>query len=474
MMRRFPQPPGTEVEPWRIHEVAPWDDLDGRGRGPEYLDQFWDPVAEAPSGRAPLEHPFLRRWSAEELAEEDDEIRWIVNGVLTDDTFAIIAGPEKSLKTELGLNIVVAVASGLPCLGRFPVEKAGPVVCYVGEGGRRPFKRRLKRACESVGVSLADLSITVREGSLPIGCPEFQSLLEKDLADLEPVLLWVDPYYAYAGARVSSSQLNEVGAVLVQLSGPCVAAGAALVLNVHFNQGGSGTNLRRTSGAGIAEWADSWVLVEVADAEVENGRFVLNLTIASRQWGQRLWRVEASLGRYDDEAGTFVGFPTWVVTRDDGTGSTAAGRKRNDDHARQVVREEVIDVLSDMPWAFTRTEVKGKVGGAKNLFASVWDQLRAEKHIVAEPLKRQEGLRMVTRDLWAPAGTPRPDDPEPGRRARPSLPGWGSREAKVQVNEQIEPGRDESPVFNHVASARHRDRQFRPPRPNQGGRRLGL
>jgi hypothetical protein len=42
--------------------------------------------------------------------------------------------------------------------------------------------------------------------------------------------------------------------------------------------------------------------------------------------------------------------------------------------------------------------------------AAVWEALRADEKIVAERLPHLEGNRSVTRDLWAPAGTPRPEE----------------------------------------------------------------
>jgi hypothetical protein len=47
----------------------------------------------------------------------------------------------------------LAIASGKPLFDQFPVERSGPVLTYVGEGGEVPYKRRLRRVARAMGLN---------------------------------------------------------------------------------------------------------------------------------------------------------------------------------------------------------------------------------------------------------------------------------------------------------------------------------
>lgn len=356
----------------------------------------------------PDNHPFAQRLSTAELATIDLSFQWLVRRVLTRNTFALLGGPEKSLKSYLGLILAVAVAGGRKWLGEFWVDEPAPVLIYVGEGGVKPFVQRLARVAKAMGFDWTTLPIHVRAGSVPVLSPAFQALLRRDLEEVRPGLVWVDPWYAYAGGDIASSQLNEVGEALTALSDPCTAAGAVLLLNVHFNQGGQGVNLKRTSGAGLAEWADTWLLVDPDRADVERGEFTLLVTIGSRQWGGgQQWIVDLTTGRFDHEVNEYVGAISWSVKLNDG--SYGGGKKTNEDYARQVAGDEILDVLSDETWKYTKTAVRTLLGGGKNgdsPFNQAWEALRKARQIVAGrgPVPFAAGWRTGT--VWATAGSP--------------------------------------------------------------------
>ena len=50
----------------------------------------------------------------------------------------------KSCKTWLALEMAVAVASGRPCLGRFPVPRPGPVLLFGAEDAPHQLKGRIE------------------------------------------------------------------------------------------------------------------------------------------------------------------------------------------------------------------------------------------------------------------------------------------------------------------------------------------
>lgn len=349
----------------------------------------------------------FRRWAAHELLDADRTFRWLARGLLAHPTYGMLGGPRKTLKTYLLLFIGLGVAAGQPIFGQFDVDEPGTVVYYVGEGGRIPMTRRLERVAEAIGYNLKDLPLFLHFETEPMNSPVFQETLRRDLDELRPAAVIIDPFYAFHGTEVKAADLHQEGALLSSVSTPCAEAGASLLLGNHFNKTGTGRGLDRITQAGGQEWSDTWMLVSHRnDPDLDLGRFELLLDVGSRQWGGATWDLDLNIGRFDPDTGEFDGIITWEIGRH-ATGPTEA------------LADTILDILADMPWAYTKTQVRERAGAKITRFNEVWDELRAGGHIVAERLRRVEEGRSTPRDLWAPAGTPRPEPPTPDPAAGP-------------------------------------------------------
>src|SRR5262249_35587451 len=159
----------------------------------------------------------------------------------------------KTLKTYIALLLLMAIATGRPLFDRFEVEQAGPVLVYVGEGGRIPYTRRLVRVAEAIGVDPKSAELYPTFDVAPVDSPRFRRSLERDIADIEPALIVIDPLYAYHGTSTNAANLHEEGALLTNLSAPCAESGTALMVVNHFNQTGTGRGLKRITQAGSGE-----------------------------------------------------------------------------------------------------------------------------------------------------------------------------------------------------------------------------
>lgn len=272
----------------------------------------WQPPPDHADDPPALE--LFRRWSLAELLDEPDDFTWSVRGVLVHPTFGQIAGEMKTLKSYIATFLAVAVASGQPLFDQFTVDQAGPVLVYVGEGGRRPWTRRLRRICTAMGVNPADLTgrLEAVYDVAPIHSVRYQASLERDLDEVDPTLFILDPLYAYHGTTSDSRNLHEEGALL----GAAVKLAqdrdiTALIVN-HFNQTGAGNGLKRITQSGSGEWADSWILLRHReDPHVDTGTFHLGLDIGSRQWGGTTWDLDLEIGRFNHDTGTHEGDITW-------------------------------------------------------------------------------------------------------------------------------------------------------------------
>lgn len=304
------------------------------------------PIVEEPDASGDL----FRRWTMPELLDADRSFRWHARGLLVAPTYGFIGGEKKTLKTYVGTMVGIGMATGEPIFGRFQVDDPGAVVNYVGEGGRVPYTRRLERVAAAMGVNPRDMPFHPAFEVAPISSDVFTESLRRDLSDLGPALVMIDPLYAYHGAGTNASNLYEEGALLSRLSGPCMDAGASCMVVSHFNKTGQGRGLDRITQVGGQEWSDTWLLLSHrATPDVANGRFQLLLEVGSRQWGGSTWELDLDVGRFDVDLGEFDGSITWDIRRH--------AERAPDDEAK------VIALVAASPFQLTREELAKGAGG---------------------------------------------------------------------------------------------------------------
>jgi AAA domain len=365
-----------------VAELRSGDDVDDLGDDPQGIRLF-------------------RRYSAAALAQEPDDFAWQIEGMLAQPTYGPIAGEMKTLKTYVGQIIVVGLAAGLPVFGHFRVPHQRPVSAYVGEGGRLPWKRRLRRIAQAYGVDLADLPIEATFDVAAISSERFRRSLARDLEEIQPGLVWLDPYYAYHGTDAKASNLHDEGNLLTKLSSWCLDSNANLLINNHYNQTGSGPGLKRITQTGMGEWADTWLLLSHRQPpDVEGGRFWLDLTIGSRQWGGRDYALDLNIGRFDPGLGEHDGDIIWNLQP-----VTTAQR----DDAQQALSDWALAILEEHPWTHTKAGLATELGGNRKEALEAINTLVKDGRIRSENLARAEGTRSVRRDLFALATEPVPE-----------------------------------------------------------------
>jgi hypothetical protein len=221
----------------------------------------WEPVEER---GAKLPPPVLIfRSVGEVLAEVDAAPRptFLARPVWPSDAYGVLGALWKAGKTWLVLDLVIAVLTGGEWLGHYPVERQGPVLMFLGEGGPRKMTRRLRAIAGFYGVAgLGELPLRMCFRSPHLTNAQHLQSVAAELKEHKPVLVILDPLYL-AARGAQGSQLYEMGEVLEALQSLCQSAGAALLVAHHFNrQGGSGSS--RLSGAGPAEWGRVLITAE--------------------------------------------------------------------------------------------------------------------------------------------------------------------------------------------------------------------
>lgn len=214
---------------------------------------------------------------AHELDACPEEQRWLIEGLWSAEAVGILGGEPKCCKSFLALDMAVAVASGTPCLRRFPTIRRGRVLLFAAEDSPSVVRQRLSGIAASVGSSLDALDIHVIVAPvLRLDVELDQRRLEETVAALRPMLLVLDPFVRLH--RIDENVSAEVAPLLDFLRGLQRRHHVAVVLVHHARKGAShvraGQALRGSSE--LHAWGDSNLYVR------RNGEGALSLTIEHR------------------------------------------------------------------------------------------------------------------------------------------------------------------------------------------------
>jgi len=183
---------------------------------------------------------------------------WLVTGLWAECGVGVIGGIPKACKTWLALELAVAVASGQPCLGRYHVEKPGPVLLYAAEDTAEALRERVVGLAHARGVYELDrLAVgLITEPALRLDVPGHRARLEATLATIQPRLLVLDPLVRLHRADENSSA--DVSEILGFLRGLQREFNVAIALVHHVRKTGAGQPGQALRGSGdLHAWGDS-------------------------------------------------------------------------------------------------------------------------------------------------------------------------------------------------------------------------
>jgi hypothetical protein len=195
---------------------------------------------------------------AVDLERAPPERRWLVDALWAEQGVGFIGGTPKSLKSWIGLDLAVAVASGTPCLGHFQVRRAGPSLVYLAEDRADVVRERLEALAKARGLLLGSLDVLVlTTPALRLDLTDHCARLEATLAAHRPRLLLLDPFVRLHRADENSAQ--EVAAILASLRELQRRHHLAITVVHHTRKSGGSRQPGQTlRGSGdFHAWADS-------------------------------------------------------------------------------------------------------------------------------------------------------------------------------------------------------------------------
>jgi len=148
-----------------------------------------------------------------DLDADPPEARWLISQVWVRQGVGVVGGHPKLGKSWLGLDMAISVASGTPCLGRFPVERPGPAVVFLAEDGLGAVRSRLDAICTHRRLDLHRLPLHVITAPvLRLDTAEHQAALHATMEKLQPRLLVLDPLVRLH--RLNENDANEMSGLL--------------------------------------------------------------------------------------------------------------------------------------------------------------------------------------------------------------------------------------------------------------------
>jgi AAA domain len=193
-----------------------------------------------------------------ELADQAPDTTWLVDELWSDGAVGILGGEPKCCKSFLSLELAVAVSSGQPCLGHFPVHRPGTVLLFAAEDAPRIVKTRLMGIAEVRGVQLSNLDIQVITSErLRLDDPKDVEALDKTVAALRPRLLILDPFVRLH--RIDENSSHEVAVVLEHLRLMQRRHGTSILIVHHAKKNGGATRAGQAlrGSSEFHAWGDS-------------------------------------------------------------------------------------------------------------------------------------------------------------------------------------------------------------------------
>jgi hypothetical protein len=119
---------------------------------------------------------------------------WLIERLWSIHAVGFVSGPPKSFKTWTVLEMAISVATGVPCLGTFPVHRTGPVLLYAAEDPATALRLRLLALARNHGLDLDQIDIRVIcVDSLRLDRPTDREKLAATVELHRPALLVLDP-----------------------------------------------------------------------------------------------------------------------------------------------------------------------------------------------------------------------------------------------------------------------------------------
>jgi hypothetical protein len=316
-------------------------------------------------GKPPTGGESFRFRQVAEIEPLPPERAWLIEQLWLNAAVGILGGHSKSYKTYLAAELSLAVASGAPALGCFPVSSRGPVLFYGAEDSLQALRSRFDGLATVRKLSLASLPIYLLDTpTIRLDRDNDLLRLNKAIESLKPRLLVLDPFVRLA--RIDENSSADVASVLASLRAIQRAHDLAVMVVHHARKSPASHPMNALRGSSdFAAWSDT------------------NLYLARKEKSLTLAIQHRSAPSPSPLALSFEVDPAPHLVILNHNQLTTDLRE---EQAVSSLQEEILALLKRSTQPLSTTEIR--------------DQLHKRKADVVEALKTLAAKKLIQRDLF--------------------------------------------------------------------------
>ncbi|RIK72918.1 MAG: hypothetical protein DCC68_25720 [Planctomycetota bacterium] len=249
--------------------------------------------------------------TSKELATAKYELNYLIDGILVQRQPGVLAGPKKTLKTNISVDLAISLAQGGYFLNRFAVAKPTRVGVMSGESGAATIQETARRIAKSKDFTLEDCE----NAFWCFDVPQLGNVLHTDALKafierhaLEVLIL--DPtYLMMTSIGDDAGNLFVVGSLLKSLADLAQQTGITPLLCHHLKKGVADpyepAELENIAWAGFQEFVRQWILLNrrVRYDPDRGGHHELWMSVGGSAGHSANWGLNIDEGTRQDEGG---------------------------------------------------------------------------------------------------------------------------------------------------------------------------
>jgi hypothetical protein len=356
--------------------------------------------------------------TSRELDENQYELTYLIDGILVRGQPGVIAGPKKTLKTNISIDLALSLSHEGLFLGQFNVTKSARVGVMSGESGAATIQETARRIADAKGQQLREFDSAFWSFQVPqLGDNLHTAALRRFIETYQLEVLILDPtYLMMLTLGDSAGNLFTVGSFLKSLGDLAQETGCTPILCHHLKKGIADpyepAELENIAWAGFQEFVRQWILLNrrVRYDPDRGGHHELWMSVGGSAGHSGLWGVNIDEGTRQDANGRH--WEVEVVSAAEAYSERAAGeeeaterrKQRQQDTKLQRQREAVLEALEQFPNGETSRVIREHAGVGARSIQAVLDGLVEEGKVV--PCTVQKNTRQEPAYRLSKAGGP--------------------------------------------------------------------
>jgi len=342
-----------------------------------------------------------------ELAAGQYALEYLIDGLLVRGQPGIIAGPKKTLKTNLAIDLALSLAEAGLFLGRFNVPAAVRVGLMSGESGAATIQETALRIAAAKGRPLPEYENAIWCFEVPqLGHAQHMAALGDFIAEHNLEVLILDPtYLMMLGLGDDAGNLFVVGRFLKALGELSQGTGCTPILCHHLRKTRAEPyeppELEEIAWAGFQEFVRQWMLLGRRKRydPADGGHHELWMSVGGSAGHSGLWALNIDEGTRQDPQGrrweVEVLSPSEAYAERVLVEEERLARRR--EKARQARaardREAVLDALGQFPQGETARILRETAGLSSERFRSIIADLVAGGAVERCEINKHNGQR---------------------------------------------------------------------------------